>query len=727
MDYFRYFFRFLYRIRWWLIIVPLSVSLIMIWKTRNMGKTFDVSTTIYTGIITGYSIEDSNGSLNRQQSDNVALLDNLINIITTESTLKRVSLRLYARSMINGNPNKDNNYITADKYREIYDRSKRTLDHSNVLGLIDKTSEDATIKNLLAYEKPDKNNFVYGLFNYFHPHYSYDALKNIKVVRVEKSDILQISYSADDPGIAFNTLDILNKEFLEQYQELRFGETNKVIEYFEGELARIERQLHSQEDSLTEYFVNNRVINYEYETQEVTALNSDFEMKYDQTLKDNHSSQDLVNYLEKRMGDQVKLLRDNTVFMDKLNKISAINSNIAQAETFQELDGNNVSQSEKLKNQLKEAESDFLNFNDNLALRKYTKEGLSTKEIVQTWMQQVLILEKTNADLKEMERRKAELDDKYKYFAPIGSVIKRKEREVAFSETIYTSILNALNTARMRQKTLQMTSATLKIINPPTYPLNPQSTKRKFLVISSGVAALIFILGYFFLLEILDRTLRDKLRAERLTNGKVISAFPTKSNLSYRRYDAICYAMATQTLGNALFAFFKPTKSPIILNIFSSEKGEGKSFIAERLADYWGSKGLEVKILNDQEDFNPESKEYLLATNITDFYQPKSEDILIIEYPSLKSNIVPGELLKKADFNLFVANAKRGWKDTDKLIMENLIKISGGNNVFLVLNKANRNVVEEFTGQLPPYNILTNIIYRFSQLGFTESSYQKRI
>ncbi len=726
MEYFRYFFRFLYKIRWWLIVCPLLVSLFMIWKTRHMGKAYDVSTTIYTGIITGYSIEESSGSLTRTQSANNALLENLVNIITAESTLKKVSLRLYARSMINGDPNKDNNFITAGKYRDLYNRSKRPLDHSNLLSLIDKTSEDATIKNLENYEKPDKNNFVYGLFNYYHPHYSYNALKNIKVLRIGNSDILQVTYSADDPGIAYNTLEILNKEFIGQYEEIRFGETNDVIKYFEAELAKYERLLHSQEDSLTDFYVKNRIINYDYETQEVAGMNSDFEIKRDLTLRENRSSQELVDYLEKRIGDQIRLLRDNSVFMDKLNRISAINSNIAQAETFQGVTENGATLTEKLKNDLKESESDFLNFTDNLALRKYTKEGLTTREVVSTWMTEVLKLEKTKAELSEMDRRKAELDEKYVYFAPIGTTIKRKEREVAFTEEIYSSILSALNAARMRQKTLQMTSATLKVLNDPTYPLNPKSTKRKFMVISAGVATAVLILSYFFLLEILDRTLRDKLRTERLTDQRVISAFPSKSNLSYRRYDAICYSMATQALGNAIFAYFRTSKSPAILNILSSDIGEGKSFIAERLADYWTSKGLNVKILNDQEDFNPESKEYLLANRFEDFYRPKNEDILIIEYPILKKNAVPGQLLKSADLNLFVANAKRGWKDTDKLVMENLISLSGGNNVFVVLNKASRNVVEEFTGQLPPYNILTNIIYRFSQLGFTESSYQKR-
>lgn len=720
MEYIRYFFRFLYRIRWWLIIPPLMVTLMMIWQTRNMDKTYDVSATVYTGIISGYSIEESNG-IARNQSENTTLLSNLINIITAESTLKKVSLRLYARSMINGDPNKDNNYITASKYREIYERSKRPIDHSNLLGLINKTSEDITVANLLAYEKPDKNNFVYGLFNYFHPLYSYNSLKNIKVEHLPNSDMLQISYTADDPGIAYNTLDILIKEFVDQYQDIRFGETNKVIEYFESELAKYDKILHTQEDSLTKFYVDNRVINYEFETQAVATMNSDFEIKYDEMLKQNKSAKELVDYLERRVGDQIKLLRDNTLFMDKLNNISAINANIAQAETFQNAKEGGLAEVEKLKGELKESESDFQNFTENLALRKYTKEGLSTKEIVSTWLEEVLKLESTNAQLSEMERRRAELDEKYLYFAPIGSTIKRKERMVNFTESIYSSILNALNAARLRQKTLQMTSTTLKIINPPSYPLNAESTKRKFLVASAGIGTFLFIIGFFFMLEVTDRTLRDRLRTEILSKGKVISAFPTKSNLSYRRYDSICYSMATQALGNAAFAHFNTSKSPIVLNILSSEQGDGKSFVAEKLADFWSAKGLYVKILNVQEDFDPESKTYMLAKDFTDFYQPRNEDIIIIEYPYLRQNFVPCDLLKKADYNLFIGNAKRGWKDTDKQLFEKT-KTFCENNISIVLNKSSRNVVEEFTGQLPPYNLLSNLIYRFSQLSFTESS-----
>lgn len=61
MDTFRYLVRFLYRIRWYLAILPLIALVIAWFLTRHMERTYDTNTTIYTGMITGYNIEGGTG------------------------------------------------------------------------------------------------------------------------------------------------------------------------------------------------------------------------------------------------------------------------------------------------------------------------------------------------------------------------------------------------------------------------------------------------------------------------------------------------------------------------------------------------------------------------------------------------------------------------------------------------------------------------------------------
>ena len=142
MDYILYITRFLYRIRWWLIIGTTIITLAVIYLTRNMRGNYYVESTLYTGVVSGYSIEAS-GKMDWAAAQNA--MDNLINIIQAESTLKRVSMRLFARIMISGDATKDQNNITSASFRYTYDHVKNSPHGKELLALIDKSSEDRTI------------------------------------------------------------------------------------------------------------------------------------------------------------------------------------------------------------------------------------------------------------------------------------------------------------------------------------------------------------------------------------------------------------------------------------------------------------------------------------------------------------------------------------------------------------------------------------------------------
>ena len=254
MDTFRYLVRFLYKIRWYLVFLPLIALIIAWFMTRNMERVYDTNTTIYTGMITGYNMEGT-GSVGGNSQTNI---NNLMLIITTDNTIHEVSLRLFARCMMYGNPNKDNNYITAEHFREL-----NASVPVEVKALIKHNSEAQTVANLKAYEKPLQDNYIFGILN-FHPYFGINNITSkLKVIQFEKSDIIDIAYSANDPGIAYNTLDILNSVFKKQYEQIRFGETTNVIKFYEKEVAKLLRYLTNAEDDLIRYNISKRIINYE--------------------------------------------------------------------------------------------------------------------------------------------------------------------------------------------------------------------------------------------------------------------------------------------------------------------------------------------------------------------------------------------------------------------------------------------------------------------------------
>lgn len=721
MEYILYLSRFFYRIRWWLLIGTAIITLAAYLITANMNKTYNVEATLYTGVISGYSIEGENSKMDWVATQNA--MDNLINIIKSESTLKRVSYRLFARILIDGNADNDNNNVTANSYNYTYNHMKNSPRGKELIALIDKTSEDKTVENFFHYERPNRDNYIYGIFYFNHPYCSYNLLKNIQVVRKGNSDLLEISYTSGDPYIAYNTINILMSEFVNEYRAIRYGETDKVIEYFKSELNRIGSELRVNEDSLTQYNVDNRIINYYDETKEIASINKEFELREQDVLFAYNSSKAMMETLERQMDINTKQALNNIQLLNKLKEASNLSGKITEMETLpsQEQGEQEGTSLKDFQSRLTTARKELSDISDIYVGNKDTKEGIAKATIVEQWLDQVLLFEKAKAELNIVQRSRQELGEKYTFFAPVGSNIKRIERGITFTEQNYLSLLKSYNDALMRKKSLEMTSATLKVLNPPAIPITPEPTNRKQIVMAACAGSFLFILGFFLLLEILDRTLRDSVRTRRLTDCKVLGAYPEPSLLK-RNNNKHCEDIATNYLSSAVLRFCTERKDgeAYLINILSTHPGDGKSYLSEQLLDYWKKIGLNVRKVTWGADFDPNSRSYALAKEIGDLCTYQDEDILLVEYPNLKDSNVPTELLQKANLNLLIAPANRGWKETDKLLCEKLKAQAGKSPLYVYINRASRQVVEDYTGMLPPYTFTRKLMYRFSQLALTE-------
>ena len=715
MELFRYIAKFFFRIRWWMVGLPLLAGIIAWFLTGDLDKSYDVKTTIYTGIITGYNVDISD------TRNATVHMSNLINIITTERTLKAVSLRLLARCLTYGDVEKNTSYITAEHFQQLEGSVPR-----EVKALIDKQDEKKTYDNLIAYERPSANNFIYKLLNFNDPYFSVPGLaEKIKVGQLDNSDLIEIGYSANDPGIAYNTLDILNEEFVKQYRELRYGETNNVIEFFKTELARLQKQLTSAEDSLIQYNIENRIINYGEQTKQITIMDANYQMMDNDLLINSSTSRALVDFYEYKLGDIAKMLRTNNQFMNKLQEISKLNTQITTMEiTPNEQNKKSLGEQKK---QLDNAETSINEIAQQLSAEMATTNNVSYETLINQWLEQIVLREKTVAQIEARDIMREKLDKDFLYFSPIGATLNRKERNIGFVEGNYMSIMGALNQAILRQKNLEMTAATLKVMNPPLFPLNSSPTNRRMIVLATMLGVLLFIVGYFLIIEILDRTLRDKTRTQRITGGVVLGAYPQESTLRYRRYNKAIDEIAVKQLSTSLLPYLNNKKQRIV-NLLSTEEKDGKTHVAQVLENYWNNIGLNVRRITYDEDFLSEDGQYVQANSILDLCPDLLEDeILLVEYPVLKNNPLSPALLNEASINLLVVRANRTWKDTDQLMYKRLLEVKAPNVPLLFyLTQASRNAVEDFTGQLPPYTKLKNLEYRLFQLGLTATEYRKK-
>jgi uncharacterized protein involved in exopolysaccharide biosynthesis len=725
MDLFRYIVRFLYKIRWYLIILPL-IALVVAWfMTRNMERIYNTNTTIYTGMITAYNIEGGSGAAGGNTQTN---MNNLILLITTDVTIHEVSLRLFARCMMYGNMNKDNNYISAEHFRQLNNSVP-----ADVKALINHNSENATYANLKAYEKPTQDNFLFGLTNY-HPYFGINSITSrLKVLQLNRSDIIDIGYSANDAGIAYNTLDILNEVFARQYAQLRYGETNNVIKFFEREVARLYRILTNAEDDLIRYNVEKRIINYGEQTKVLSGMEGSQQREENDLLKDQATTRALMDYLERQLGDRAKIIKANKEFTDQVTDISRIQSRISNLRLMSSEGGGSGVESQL---ELAKAEKMLQNATDNVrslikdieAGTYSTETGVKANDMIARWLDQVLLLEKTKAEISSQEIMRNNIDKQMLYYAPIGATLGRKDRHISFIEGNYMEMLKALNAARLRQKNLQMTTATLRVLNPPLFPMNAQPTNRMMVLLGAFLLTFILTAMYFFIIELLDRTLRDRMRSERITKIPVMGCFPKESTLRYRRFNKTIADMALRQLSKALLPHFNEGQQNV-LNLLSTDAANGKSYLAQELENYWISIGLQVRRLTYDEDFLAEDSRFIMAKDIKDICPDiLPNEIAIIEYPNLDDNSIPSGLLNMGTINLLVTRANRTWKDVDQKALKELqSQLADQNTLYMYLTEAQRYAVEEFVGQLPPYTKFNNFVYRMSQMGLTatENSHAK--
>ncbi len=727
MDLFRYLIRFLYKIRWYLIILPM-ISLVVAWfMTRNMERLYDTNTTIYTGMITGYNLDGNNGgSLGGNSQANIT---NLMLIITTDNTIHEVALRLFGRCMMYGNPNKDNNYISAEHFRQL-----NATVPAEVKALINHNSEAQTYANLKAYEKPSQDNYIFGLLN-FHQYFGIDNITaNLKVMQLGYSDIIDIGYTANDAGVAYNTLDILNEVFARQYQQLRFGETNNVIRFFEKEVARLYKILTNAEDDLIRYNVSKRIINYGEQTKQLTSLEAQQQNFRNDQLMNYTTSKALMDYLERQLGNRAQVIRSNKEFTNQVRDISRIQSRISNLRLMSSEGGaqNNESQEELAKAQrdLQHATGRVSQLTKDIEATIYSTEtGVKADDMLNRWLEQILLLEKTKAEMTAVDIMKQNLDRQYLFYAPIGATLSRKDRHIGFIEGNYMEMLKALNGARLRQQNLKMSTATLRVLNPPMFPLNAQPTNRMMILLGAFMLTFALVALWFLIIEMLDRTLRDRMRSEIITKVPVMGCFPKESNLRYRRFNKTIADMAMKQLSKALLPHFKEGQQNV-LNLISTDSGNGKSYLAQELENYWISIGLQVRRLTYDEDFLAEDSKFILAKDIKDLCPDiLPDEIAIIEYPNLDDNSISPALLNIGTINLMVTRANRTWKDVDQKALKEvqaMLDEAHKNTLFMYLTEANRYAVEEFVGQLPPYTKFNNFVYRMSQMGLTAVEHEHK-
>jgi len=703
------FIRILFRNWKLLVLFPLLTAGVVFFLTRNTKKEYVSNTQVYTGIASGYGITSGENDRVDYFAVNNAF-DNLMATIKSRESIEEVGMRLLAKHLLVKNPS----------YKELSDENfnkiKEVIPEKLRQQLTVKESEDLTYFKIESFKKAKENNEIVQLLNTPGSIYSLDVISaNMSALRKQSSDMIEISYKSNDPAVCQQTLQFIVDVVISRYKGIKGAETNNVVKYFEDQLREAALRLRQSEDRLRDYSSENKIINY-YEQAKFVAESKEnvtADKQKQEELLD--ASRAALSKVEQKIEMKKNILEVNAKLSKLREQLSDVTFKIANAELYnedKELLSSYRNTSEKIKNQIKDEVESQYKWNN-------TPEGLPRANLLNEWLGNYLAVDENTAKLKVIMKRLDSFDAIYKELAPVGSNLKRIEREVDVNEKEYLSVLHGLNMAKLRQQSLEM-SNNLSITDFPFLPLKPQPSKRIILVIMAFVATFILTMAILIGKALLGKTVQSTGRAEKFTGLKFLSAFPN--------YASVDKMVIVEDLNTSILSHFKSnfvvkhkeafskSKEPVIITISSIKKGEGKSYITQMLSEKFSDQNNSVLYLKYEDDSSEtipgityksythndafknakSSSEWLNSLGM----DPSSYSIIFIELEELSKFSVPDTLLNGVTANLFVLSAERVWSESDSRTL-NLFSNLTNVKPLILLNRADIDRLEAIIGEIP--------------------------
>jgi uncharacterized protein involved in exopolysaccharide biosynthesis len=645
--------------------------------------------------------------------------DNLITTVKSRETMEEVAIKLIAQHLLLKEPNKD--ILGVKGFEEIH----KILDMSEVSKLIVPGDFNKTVARIYAIKDSSNRNIVqYLLTNETSPYSISKISGNVTVSRKSSSDMLELGYKTNDPGVCVYTLKFLIEAFSIRYKNIKGSETMNVVNYFEEQLNSAFDRLQGSENKLRDFGVNNKIINYYEQAKFVAESKEDLSTDFYKEKMKFEAAQKAISRIEEKMNSYSDFVSANDELMRLRQELSNLNYKITNAQIFKynsESIGALQDNADKIKIELKEKARDYYEFNNSI-------EWVPQEALLNEWLTKVVEIEESKGRLQVFEDRLKQYDGIYKEFAPLGSNLNRLEREVGVQEKQYLAVLHGLNLAKLRQQSLEMSNQ-LKTVDNPYFPLNPNPSKRGLLIVVSFVAGFIILLAYYVGGAILDNTIKSPDRVAKMIDLPLLSAFPEHNpkNVKGVKVEEMRNSLLQQVI-NTIFIDLKnidPQAKRYTIIIFSTQSSVGKSYVSESIVNKLSR--IRKKVIYLYPDVSSKSGKYLEKNNsklltykykvndgiidynsVLDFISlagtssPDLNDVSynVIEIPKLSKYPIPANLVEQAQYSILVADAGRSWTSADNFLINTYLKLSKG-KVSVLLNHVAPDLLEPIYGEIP--------------------------
>jgi len=709
-------------LRYWkvLVLFPLMTALVVFFFTRNTVKEYTSDCEVYTGIASGYGITSGENDRVDYFAVNNAF-DNLMATIKSRETIEEVGMRLLAKHLLIEKPAYDQiSPVNFEHVREVIPESLRKK-------LIVKGSEELTYFRIESYRRSNQKNEIIEILKKPTEIYSFDKISsNMSALRKQSSDMIDISYKCNDPAACQQTLQIIVDVVIQRYKGIKGSETNNVVKYFEEQLRLSAGRLRKSEDKLRDYSSANKIINYYEQAKFIAESKENVVMDKQKQQMSLQASKAALVQIEKKMNLKKGLLEVNEKIQKLKDQLTDLNYKIANSELYNE----DQAKASKYKSDAELVKRSIRDEVEKQYKLNNTTEGLPRANLLQEWLTNYIGVEENQAKLDVIQKRLDGFDALYTELAPIGSDIKRFERELDVNEKEYLSILHGLNMARLRQQSLEM-SNNLTITDSPYLPLEPLPSKRGMLVAVSFIAVFIVTLAVIIAKSLLGKTVQTPGRAEKFTGLQFLGAIPNYRSLDkgiiVSKLDEALLSHLSSSIRQNLRSCETNKARTIVTTISSIRKEEGKQFFANKIIPALAERNKEILFLNPKATKSSKSgtiTEYPLTDNdafysaesIEEWMESEKLDInqysmIVVILNELNKYNLPEGILSSACLNLLLLDSERVWNEADSRALSHFTKSTSGKNL-VALNNIEIDRLETIIGEVPKTRSLARRIVK---------------
>ena len=336
----------------------------------------------------------------------------------------------------------------------------------------------------------------------------------LSVQMIPNSRLVQISYTHPDPRLAAEIVNGLVKTFIEENFKTKYESVTQTSEWLSKELADLRLKVETSQEKLVRYQKDHSILGID-EKQNIVTTKLD-EINKELIAAQSDRIQKESNYKFATSGDPSLFAKvspeGSTGLLGKLREKEAdLNTQYAQATTQF---GTGYPKVTELSNQLKQVRTEI------------TAEETRMKDRLLNVYLGALQREKLLASAFEEQKREANTlnESAIEY-----SVLKR---DAESNRQLYDNLLQRLKEAGVSAGLRSSNIRVVDVARIPIYPITPNVPRNLVLGLLLGLAGGI---GLAFVLESLDRTVRNMEEVSAISTLPALGTIPIFGNVSFRK------------------------------------------------------------------------------------------------------------------------------------------------------------------------------------------------